>query len=95
MLELSKAVQRVINVERNANKDLRKELATLKAAAAAKIGAQPTREVRKHSDYACVMPPIASVIEILHLSFRSCHAVPACERSAERSQDCLRVLGYV
>ena len=46
MLELSKAVQRVIDVERNANKDLRKELATLKAAAAAKIGAQPTREVR-------------------------------------------------
>ena len=45
MLELSKAVQRVIDVERNANEDLRKELATLKAAAAAKT-AQPTREVR-------------------------------------------------
>ena len=46
MLELSKAVQRVIDVERNANEDLRKELATIKAAMTAKAAAQPAREVR-------------------------------------------------
>ena len=58
MLELSKAVQRVIDVERNANKNLRKELATLKAAAAAKVAVQPTREVR-HAQlcHACVCCP--------------------------------------
>lgn len=36
MLELSKAVQRIIDVERKANDDLREELAAAKAALAAK-----------------------------------------------------------
>lgn len=61
MLELSKAVQRVIDVERNANEDLRKELATIKAAITAKAAAQAAREVRHaHVFMPVQMLPVAS-----------------------------------
>ena len=46
MLEVSKAVQRLINVERKEKEQLRKELAATKAALAAKAQDSSADEVR-------------------------------------------------
>ena len=88
MLELSKAVQRVIDVERNANKDLRKELAAVKAATAAKV---------RHAQlpYLCSCCPQLPPFKYSFCLIFPCHAVSAYEGLLELRQECLTFLRHV
>ena len=88
-------MQRVIDVERKTNEDLREQLAAVKAAMAARVAAQPIIEVRHAHPCLCKRCPWLMPSKPVLLSILSSHAVPPHQGLIELRMECLTLLKHV